>query len=959
MDRNQIADFLRRMWPANGQYFCVSVLAANKRFDNVIVSSPEQAADTIVSNPYAGDWYYALASFKQLLPANNGYRTQANADEIKVVTFDVDCGEEKYNKNPKNAYPTIADGIVALNNFCNATNMPSPAIVLSGYGFHVYWIFTDSISIETWQPYADTLKAAAKAMDFRIDLKITADSARVLRPTGAVHTKSNTLVTYHDFGTEYPFAQIAAAIEAAGRISQAVVVTKPKGQPAINSQALDPLTAAIMVSSAPPDAGGAFKHCKQLNQMLRPTENPIGYHQWYHGLQIMRFFKNDRALAHHVSALDSRYDEGETERHLQYLEAQQIGPTLCATFDQSNPGGCAGCPHKGRINTPLVLAREVETNKHAQAELKAMAAPAEVKEKYELPDNLPQGYEFGAEPHDGIIMSLETGKGGIIQISPYWAYVRETVIDSNKHFTATVAFLDPRYGWRDIQIPFETLAGDSRSAYSILGANGLLPEDDAKRGHLMTYLTKFALQLRQAKDSVVTYENCGWTENHDGFVMGDRIYRPHAAPEELTSRGPMAQLAKHLRPKGDLNEWKKIPALYNAVNYENHRIAVLLAPAAMLFEFTGMESVLVSFYGDGGQGKSTSMAVASSFFGDPAVLLTKMGDTEGATMSKMGMFGNLLLPYDEMAKDDPEVLRTFILTITKGRDKSRLLRTAGGKYVADMDVNQWRTIVGCTTNRSVIQTIDTMKGAGKAEASRVLELRYTAELARDERIRSLIDYTLKENHGLAAAVYLQYVVDNIAAIQKKVRELRSVAAEQLSELATGRDRYYISLVSTVTVAAILCKKLGLLDYDPAWVFKYLIDAIRAQNQLSLSESHDTSHTVANFYYDNIDKFLVNKMTPNGEVKVSQPRQALFGRIVENEGKWTMYVRVGSFRSYCQEKGINEQDTLARLKIDGVYDTEASSKVTRMAKSGEYEKRGIRDVTRVRVFHTPILSTGEV
>lgn len=960
MNKDQIQEFLETVWPDDGLY-CVAALGSNGRFNNFHASSPEYAANLIVSNPYAGDWYYALASFKNPLNPNAGFRKQDNAAYIRVLAFDIDCGPDKYAKNPQGAYPTLQDGFAALNNFINITQMPVPTIVLSGMGLHTYWVFENQVTVEEWQPVADKLKAVARALDFRIDAKVTADSARVLRPVGSLHRKSGSLVAYHHEAPDVVFTEVAARIEKAAQIANAVVLTKPKGKPVISGQFLDPLTAAISnTDGPPPDGTGAMRNCKQLNKLLDPNHR-APYPQWFHGLQVIRFFSNGKSKAHQISEIDPRYTFEETERRLNELEAGDIKPTFCATFESQSPGYCDKCEHRGRISTPLTLAREWDAEQAKREQLQQMGADEQTLDEHKLPKEMPEGYAMGsADDGGGVIMSLETGKGGVIKISPYWAFVHDTLKDMHGNFTALVRFLDPRYGWKDVQVPFETLASEPRQAAGILASQGLIVEDESKRGHLMTYLTRFAQQIRQAKDSVQTYDNYGWIADCEGFVMGDKVYRPNQKPEQLIARGPLAETAAAFQPAGTLEAWRGLTDLYRADGYENHRIAVLLAPAAMLFEFTGMDSALVSFYGEGGEGKTSSLAIAAAFFGRPASVTSQMNDTEGAIMAKMGLFGSLLLPYDEMTKDDPEVLRQFILTITKGKDKSRLIRGAGGKYHADMNVNEWRTIVACTTNRSVIQTIESMKGAQKAEASRVLELRYRSAVEKRNDFRDMLDYTLAGNYGQAAPIFVQYIVDNMGKVRDKVRELRTAAADQLKDLPVGRDRYYISLVAAVTTAAILCKKLGLLNYDPAWAFQYLIDAIRTQNSLTKIETAEAWHNVANFYFDNVDKFLILRETPNGVHHLAQPRGQLIGRIHQNEGKWLMRVRVDSFRAYCQEKGINERDLLAALERDHIYMPEESNKTVRLANAEEAGKdKAFMNPTRVRVFRMPALNSGDV
>jgi len=97
----------------------------------------------------------------------------------------LDCGEDK-------PYATLADGLVALKQFCKDVGLPRPTIIQSGRGAHVYWILDNAITRQEWKPYAERLKALCVEHNFHIDAAVPADPARILRIPETMHLKDVT-----------------------------------------------------------------------------------------------------------------------------------------------------------------------------------------------------------------------------------------------------------------------------------------------------------------------------------------------------------------------------------------------------------------------------------------------------------------------------------------------------------------------------------------------------------------------------------------------------------------------------------------------------------------------------------------------------------------------------------------------------------------------------------------------
>ena len=142
-----MTDFLTSVLPAQGVYCTVGIRAGvvKQSFLNTI-ADVEAVSDGLDNNGI--DAYFALASFIE-----PGSRTVANAAFLRAFFLDLDCGEGK----PYVDQPAAAQ---ALAEFLSVTNLPTPTIVNSGGGLHVYWPLTEDVPAETWIIHARSSRYA-------------------------------------------------------------------------------------------------------------------------------------------------------------------------------------------------------------------------------------------------------------------------------------------------------------------------------------------------------------------------------------------------------------------------------------------------------------------------------------------------------------------------------------------------------------------------------------------------------------------------------------------------------------------------------------------------------------------------------------------------------------------------------------------------------------------------------
>jgi hypothetical protein len=99
------------------------------------------------------------------------------------------------------------------------------------------------------------------------------------------------------------------------------------------------------------DAMLVAEACAQI-KFMRDQHGVMPEPEWRGCLSVLKFCEGGDELAHEWSKGDDRYTCEETQRKLDAIQ----GPHKCETFSGMN-GHCEGCPHKGKITSPIELGR--------------------------------------------------------------------------------------------------------------------------------------------------------------------------------------------------------------------------------------------------------------------------------------------------------------------------------------------------------------------------------------------------------------------------------------------------------------------------------------------------------------------------------------------------------------------------------------------------------------------------
>lgn len=343
--------FYRAVLPEQGVY----ALFEGGRKRHVWCESIDELTRETENRSQQIDLYFATASFNA--PTE---RTIANALYRRAFCFDIDAGEAKFEKHGDKVYPSQGDAVTALVRWASASGIRPAWVVSSGAGLHAYFLLDEDASVAEWAPVAKSLKAMALAQGLRIDPAVTGDAARILRPPGTLHHSGATVRVLASGNQSYALQRLAtltagfapAPPPVREKSANSIFLERPIGPPRVLSK--------------------VAKHCAAFGHAVS-CKGDVSEPYWRAMLGIIKYTVEGADAAHAASEGHPDYDYDLTQRK---YDAWTAGPTLCTTFEDENPQACAGCRHRGKFRSPIVLGELNDDEVAARPELKTAPAPA-------------------------------------------------------------------------------------------------------------------------------------------------------------------------------------------------------------------------------------------------------------------------------------------------------------------------------------------------------------------------------------------------------------------------------------------------------------------------------------------------------------------------------------------------------------------------------------------------------
>ena len=898
-------DLLSAVLPSEGWYCIVGLKTGSKpkQTFHETLDECEQAIAGLMQDEYNA--YFACSKYE-----TNKSRTQPNAKYIKAFWLDIDCGESK-------DYPSQAEGLAALKNFCKVTGLSRPTVVNSGRGLHIYWRLSRTITAEEWKPVAERIKYLCEEYDFHVDPSRTSDLASILRVPETLNFKDDPPkpVSIICLSDEIEYETIKSQL--------GVLVAPPEFN--VPRQELNELTKAlanneekwfkIIIKKTIKGEG-----CAQIHKIATEQET-VNYELWRAGLSVAWACEDRDTAIHKISERHHEYDFQETIRKAM----DTGGPQKCVTFEKWNPSGCEGCPHKGKIVGPIALGRKVvkarAEDNFVEVEAKSPEVPVT---KITIPE-YPFPYFRGKQ--GGVY--IEMADDDPILVYQHDIYVVKRMRDPQKGEVAWIRLHLPKDGVKEFALPItEVMTKEKlREKLGFYGVAALQKQMDA----IMVYIIKFVNELQYKTDVEVMRMQYGWADKNSKFVIGDQEITAegikYSPPSSMTSA-----LSEYMQPMGTLDEWKKIANVYNRPGMEPHAFGFFTAFGSPLLTHLNLKGAVINLINNvSGTGKTTVAKVMHSVYGHPEEQMLIAKDTINVKLHRMGVMGNLPISCDEITNVEAEHFSDFVYAVSQGRARNRMKSQSNEER---LNTSKWSLLCVCTSNASFYDKLASLKSTPDGELMRLIEFQIPVNSVMNKVEADEIFSQLDNNYGHAGRVYLQWLVSNLEEAIDMVKQVQIVIDKKVK--FSGRERFWSGVAACNIAGAMIANKLGLIDIDIKRVFEWMVvEFSKMRHEIKAPPTNQAS-TIGEFLNEFRGSILVindaaDKRSGMAQLPIVEPKFDLLARIEPDTKK--LFISAKHLRQFCTKNQITLKDVLNTLAAEGIYEKTVKK---RMAKGTKIE-----------------------
>lgn len=866
------------------------------------------------------DAYFAVSSFAEAIANGTdkrgklqfkGSRVRENAQNVRAFWVDIDVKREG-DKKGSNVYAGRREAIAWVLAFVAATGMPRPNLwVNSGYGYHIYWVLEDALTIAEWQPYATALASAIKEHGFKCEAGLTSDAARILRPPGTTNQKGGLkapVVALDKQSTgDYPNQLVLQALQPfLGQVpASSTVVAFPTGSPlaggapATAFAGVNQNMAAAAQANMPTSRHHSFEvvaqRCLQVSQSLAVGGAGDPYQLWYLGfLTLAHYCVDGPAKAHDISKGDPRYTPQATDAMMARIVTEQQrkdrGPPRCTSFDAWRGGICAGCPHQGKILGPWNLGAD--------------------------DGDLPDGYRRAF----GKLQKLTKQGENIVYHDVLAGDVYAPFLDVRPRGGYALSFTHEFAGSKfPIRVDMPDLPSDSGALYQFFALQSLTVEH-SRAATFRDFLVSFQQKLRdQRAERIETIPPFGYAVNaggkHAGVAVAGTLYR--ADGTQTQAPGGDLKLITAYTPHGSLDKWKHAATV---VTKDRVDLQLIVAAnfGAPLMRFTGEKAMILNLWSrDSGLGKSSAMQIGQSIWSEPGVM-NSLDDTPNAVNEKLAQTRFMPGNWDELRvkKDAMGAMVDTVFSFTQGKEKSRM-----GADTKLRDVRSWRTLIIVCGNTSLLSYVLATGEANDAGAVRILSYRMDHPRCPHDPSIARIVQDVEHNYGHAGRVFAQYVAENYEAVDALVVRVGALLGAALSP--DGSERLFIAGMSAIIAGAALARKLGLVDFDVNGITETLkatfLEARKGRSKMIVNNgAMDCEQILSMFVSDYLDsKIFTNRFARRGPVGdfecVWVPKSLRKVEIQVSQIDKMMRINRATFNDWCRRKGYAPDEVLENFR----------------------------------------------
>ena len=804
------------------------------------------------------DIYFCLSLQAHMGRSKNGKptvaRSQADAMALRSIWLDIDI------KDPPKGYTDLGEALKALDVFIKAYKLPFPtAIVASGGGMHVYWVSDRNLTPDEWRPYAEGLREAAVQHGLRCDGGVTIDSARILRVPGTFNYKipgqPRPVAIKHLEPTDINFPSALAHLLTMAPSAPSTVTAAVTPGFDLSAFAAGPAKAFVAALGAGDNLAEGIEHnndpldprpilakdgCPYFRDAFATHGKDAGQGLWMLTVLASTFWQNGDTFAHELSNGHPGYKTEETDALIERKNRERaqrgLGWPSCVSFEREGCTQCKGCPHRGKIRSPLNLAiapKPSQPNVVTPQQLTQASAGL----------SLPPG--FAVDPKTGFICAVIStnvpGQSPVQELLPLFKCRISQPYASKEpdalHFVVSADLNNTR----EVCIPYKVMLV-STDLMRCFGDQMVKPNMPAA-SKLGDFFVSWVAELHRKQAAANTYPY-GWAFNEgkiEGFAYGGVIARTDGTSSPAGHMDP--QLRAKYTPCGSLQPWLDACKLITDQKRPALEIIAIASLAAPLIHFTSEKGANISAVGVSGANKTSAAEVGMAVWGNPLSTKETPESSAKAVERNIGKVRNLPIYWDEI-KDEEAQHKAFsgVFAISEG--------AAGNKLNSDRSMRErgtWQTLMVISSNYNLGEFFINVKHASAASLYRIFEMHVEPANANTPGQIATFDagrkfQELQYNFGNAGVIYSKYLVANVAAVDKKVHDEMEYFAQVTNQKKD--ERVWVAACGAIMTAADIANKTLGSQFNLNDVRDFLIKTFMENRDRASKEGSDVGNQQA-------------------------------------------------------------------------------------------------------------------
>ncbi len=339
-----------------------------------------------INTQYADD----VERRKALREYTNSVRKAEYITARKCIYIDIDGAKEtSTNEQGRKTFCDVTAMLEAVGQVVKSFDLPRPSYVVeSGGGLHVYWAFTESISLEEWRYMQMQINLVFFDLaKMEVDLSVAKNANGIIRIPTSFNNKRQVQGKLHGKGRLHNPTDLAVLLNSAYERSD-IVFSNARHDPFAHLGTPPPSLVFPAHIAEAIKAEFSFAHytkpkwehilhpehgCKMARWATTLGRNDLGNDDWLALLSWTVNCENGESLIHTVSEGHPLYTEKETNERASSLDSVYSCQRTAQIIKGKvlNPA-CVGCIHLGkdnvpRIKNPLEISRRILMSEEIKA----------------------------------------------------------------------------------------------------------------------------------------------------------------------------------------------------------------------------------------------------------------------------------------------------------------------------------------------------------------------------------------------------------------------------------------------------------------------------------------------------------------------------------------------------------------------------------------------------------------